>query len=420
MVSMFKSKKSMAYVSGVLFSLGTVPMGYTADFFTIIGPDGRPLVIPRDPVESKKATYRKVVAEPDDTSKVVESKPVQATRSESIKIIQPQVIQPDHLQKEAVPITAKSVTKTLPETIIQQKESSETKNVASAQVQSNQKQGKQAQPAQSAYTQTQAKVSSTTPQTQKVKTETHLNSTDQPPHNEADQHIDELNGEKYIDSEYLEEKEFNLEGKKRFYVMPEGIVDARLGAVRMQPEQREKGVSKSFLQSMLKKNQNEKAEEVLALSSTYYRMPKEQVVESLETACFTGKKMKDAKLFNVEKQIGLWPRKPIKDTFDYDVVKLSAPLKQLKLTSYATTEQNPTFYWPFVVFLDQKGCILEGVSGYKNQEFPATMLQHAAIEGTIRLPDQTSYILLTPLASALDVQEKSLSNQGQIKLTAIR
>ncbi|ENX46496.1 hypothetical protein F943_03188 [Acinetobacter ursingii NIPH 706] len=380
-------------------------MGYAADFFTIIGPDGRPLVIPRDPVESKKATYRKVVTEPDDTSKVAESKPVQATRSESIKAIQPQVIQPDHLQKEAVPITAKSVTKTLPETIIQQKESSETKNIA---------------PAQSAYTQSQSKVSSTTQQTQKVKTETHLNSTHQPPHNETDQHIDELNGEKYIDSEYLEEKEFNLEGKKRFYVMPEGIVDARLGAVRMQPEQREKGVSKSFLQSMLKKNQNEKAEEVLALSSTYYRMPKEQVVESLETACFTGKKMKDAKLFNVEKQIGLWPRKPIKDTFDYDVVKLSAPLKQLKLTSYATTEQNPTFYWPFVVFLDQKGCILEGVSGYKNQEFPATMLQHAAIEGTIRLPDQTSYILLTPLASALDVQEKSLSNQGQIKLTAIR
>ena len=407
MVSMFKSKKSMAYVSGVLFSLGTVPMGYAADFFTIIGPDGRPLVIPRDPVESKKATYRKVVTEPDDTSKVAESKPVQATRSESIKAIQPQAIQPDHLQKEAVPITAKSVTKTLPETIIQQKESSETKNIA---------------PAQSAYTQSQSqsKVSSTTQQTQKVKTETHKNSTHQPPHNETDQHIDELNGEKYIDSEYLEEKEFNLEGKKRFYVMPEGIVDARLGAVRMQPEQREKGVSKSFLQSMLKKNQNEKAEEVLALSSTYYRMPKEQVVESLETACFTGKKMKDAKLFNVEKQIGLWPRKPIKDTFDYDVVKLSAPLKQLKLTSYATTEQNPTFYWPFVVFLDQKGCILEGVSGYKNQEFPATMLQHAAIEGTIRLPDQTSYILLTPLASALDVQEKSLSNQGQIKLTAIR
>jgi hypothetical protein len=180
---MFKSKKSMAYVSGVLFSLGTVPMGYAADFFTIIGPDGRSLVIPRDPVESKKATYRKVVTEPDDTSKVAESKPVQATRSESIKAIQPQVIQPDHLQKEAVPITAKSVTKTLPETIIQQKESSETKNIA---------------PAQSAYTQSQSKVSSTTQQTQKVKTETHLNSTHQPPHNETDQHIDELNGENIL------------------------------------------------------------------------------------------------------------------------------------------------------------------------------------------------------------------------------
>src|SRR5699024_2415231 len=34
-----------------------------------------------------------------------------------------------------------------------------------------------------------------------------------------------VDGEKYIKNEYLEDKEFNLEGKKRFYAMPEGIID---------------------------------------------------------------------------------------------------------------------------------------------------------------------------------------------------
>ena len=395
-------------------------MGYAADFFTIIGPDGRPLVIPRDPTEHKKTTNRKVVNESDQIPASVKSSQSQPTQT-----TQPQSINQNHLQEQATNTAQKNVSETLPEVHVQQKKSSESKIVIPVQTQPKQKQENKASSEQARYIQPQPQpqptAKPTMPSTQKAQVETHSKLIEQSSSaSETDEHIVELNGEKYIDSEYLEDKEFNLEGKKRFYMMPEGIVDARLGAVRMQPEQREKGVNKSFLQSMLKKNQNEKAEEVLALSSTYYRMPKEQVVESLETACFTGKKMKDAKLFNVEKQIGLWPRKPIKDTFDYDVVKLSAPLKQLKLTSYATTEQNPTFYWPFVVFLDQKGCILEGVSGYKNQEFPATMLQHAAIEGTIRLPDQTSYILLTPLASALDVQEKSLSNQGQIKLTAIR
>lgn len=145
-----------------------------------------------------------------------------------------------------------------------------------------------------------------------------------------------------------------------------------------------------------------------------------QMEASLATACFDGKKIKDAKKFDTDKYISLWPRKPLKDTFDYEVVKLSAPLKQMKLSSYASTQENPRYYWPFVVFLDQQGCVIEGVSGYKNQEYAATRLQYASLEGVIRLPESTAYILMTPLASAMDVEDKSLTNQGQIKLTAIR
>ena len=424
MVIMLKRSQPIRYLSMILVTLGTVSMGYAADFFTIIGPDGRPLVIPRDPVAVKqpspsKSTAQAVIQKQDSNvlPKSVIDEPPQ------LKVVEPQPqVVPTQSDKPRTPVDTKTVqapvnTQSLAKQPAQvelqpiKKQSnkkSEVKSVISAQnvipkVQPAVKAESKDISSLQATHQVQVKPQSPTQQT-----------------TDANQHIVELDGEKYVDSEYLEDKEFNLEGKKRFYVMPEGIVDARLGAVRMQPEQREKGVSKSFVQSILKKNENQKEHEVLALSSTYYRLPKEQVVENLETACFSGKKIKEAKLFNVQKQIGLWPRKPLKDTFDYDVVKLSAPLKQLKLTSYATSDQQPTFYWPFVVFLDKNGCILEGVSGYKNQEYSATMLQHAAIEGTIRLPDQTSYILLTPLASALDVQEKSLSNQGQIKLTAIR
>ncbi|WP_250645233.1 putative pilus assembly protein FilE [Acinetobacter ihumii] len=419
----------------ILVTCGTVSLGYAADFFTIIGPDGRPLVIPRDPVAVKQAQPSHSLPQPTTPAKDSNTLPnsLKSQKSPSKVINQPNGAdqksksEPDQSEiassnldskKASSPVITQSIEK---QTIQIESETAQSKQTIQETEAIQQRSSENTTPAVSQALKQAVKVAPK--QVSAVQTSNQLK-TDQPsraPESvDADQHIVELNGEKYVDSEYLEDKEFNLEGKKRFYMMPEGIVDARLGAVRMQPEQREKGVSKSFVKSLLKKNETQKEQEVLALSATYYRLPKEQVVENLETTCFSGKKMKDAKLFNVEKQIGLWPRKPLKDTFDYDVVKLSAPLKQLKLTSYATTDQEPTFYWPFVVFLDKNGCILEGVSGYKNQEYSATMLQHAAIEGTIRLPDQTSYILLTPLASALDVQEKSLSNQGQIKLTAIR
>src|SRR5690606_31835020 len=44
----------------------------------------------------------------------------------------------------------------------------------------------------------------------------------------------QVEGIEYVDSEYLENKEFNLEGKKRFYSMPEGVVDKNIGTTRIQ------------------------------------------------------------------------------------------------------------------------------------------------------------------------------------------
>ncbi|ENV55821.1 putative pilus assembly protein FilE [Acinetobacter baylyi] len=384
-------------------------MACAGDFFTIIGPDGRPLVIQRQSgsTEARKPTRPQnvtsatsnnslpnVINSPKTTlpansaTKVVSS--VSTTeRPKNANLNQPAQSQATQ-QSDSVPQKNQPITQALP------------LNSQNAMTE------KQNQDTLSGQAQTEAKA--------------HLDGavTDQGIQAKSSPYISTIDGEQYVNNEYLEEREFNLDGKKRFYMMPEGDIDPKTGIVRMQPIEREKGVSRSLLNQIFKPKSDPQTSQVLALAPTYFRMPKQQVVESLATACFDGKKIKDAKKFDTDKYISLWPRKPLKDTFDYEVVKLSAPLKQMKLSSYASTQENPRYYWPFVVFLDQQGCVIEGVSGYKNQEYAATRLQYASLEGVIRLPESTAYILMTPLASAMDVEDKSLTNQGQIKLTAIR
>ena len=48
------------------------------------------------------------------------------------------------------------------------------------------------------------------------------------------------------------------------------------------------------------------------------------------------------------------------------------------------------------------------------------MLSHEMIAGILHVPEQSHYLLLTPLSSAVDVEHKVLTNHGQLKLIAIR
>ncbi len=228
-----------------------------------------------------------------------------------------------------------------------------------------------------------------------------------------------INGEKYIRNEYLEDKEFNLEGKKRFYAMPEGVIDIKHGATRLQLVEREKGVSKSIVQSLFKKNQKKESGPI-TLSSTYYRISQADVIESLGQQCIQDKKIKNAKTVSLDKEVNLWPRVPLKDQFDFEIVKVANAIQNIQINSYASRQQDPTFYWPFVVFLDANACVLEGAGGFKNHDAAASFTSHEKIEGVIHLPLNSQYILLTPLASAIDLENRALINQGQLKLIAIR
>ena len=382
-----KSILSLAVLQGTVVYAGT--------FHTIIGPDGRPLVVQRN--ESPKTKHEKVknvkpqvtmptVVTPSSTQKTTElgvSTPTQQPVPQQPKPLEDRPIVPPvavlaQPQQEVVakPVQVDEAPKIPPRTEVVVTQKSVQAETAEPVTKPNQK--------------------STIPSG-----------------------FNDLDGEQYVSNEYLEDKEFNLEGKKRFYTMPEGVMDSKGGNVRLQTIEREKGVGKSVIQALFRNNRVADTGPIV-LASTYYRVSQNDSIEGLGKACFSDKKIKKSKVLVKDKDVNLWPRAPLANDFDYEVVKLEAPVQNVKIHSYAARENNPTFYWPFVVFLDDQACVLEGAGGYKNQELESNAIQHMHIEGIVQVPKNSHYILMTPLASAIDVDHHGLSNQGQLKLSVIR
>lgn len=386
-----------SFVKSILMlCVAQVSFSYAGEFYTIIGPDGRPMIV-QQPIQSKpKVAEALKVQQPLTTIQ----NNVQETQTQKT-VTEIKLSKPAQLPVENGSISA--VTKKNNSALVNKKEHKhplvqvESKNVEQVK-----------------------DVSNTQPKLKNEETKVHLSDTlVKQEESESTDTFTMISGEKYIKNEYLENKEFNLEGKKRFYTMPEGIIDIKHGATRLQTVEREKGVSKSLLQSIFKKNQKQNTGPI-TLSSTYYRVSQADAIKSLGQQCIKDKKIKNAKTLSLDKDLNIWPRAPLKEQFDFEIVKVSNAIQNIQISSYASRQQNPTFYWPFVVFLDSSGCVLEGTGGFKNNENVQSFTTYQKIEGIVHIPAQSQYILLTPLASAIDLENKALTNQGQLKLIAIR
>lgn len=224
----------------------------------------------------------------------------------------------------------------------------------------------------------------------------------------ASQPITIIDGEQYVDSEYLEQREFNLEGKKRFYNLPDGLGGHEVLA-------REKGVDMTvFRQQKIDKPQ------VVDLSKNYQRIPQAQIVALTGTQCFSNKQLKHAKLLRADETLDFWPKPGFEPKFDFVVAKLEQPMSDIQFTSYASSVNQPKFYWPLPVFLDADGCILEGVNAFYQNTLAATPTMHQALQGYLHIPQNTQYILFTPLEAAADLSQTQLTDKGQVRLTPIR
>ncbi|MFV5383553.1 putative pilus assembly protein FilE [Acinetobacter towneri] len=440
MVSSVRKIKRTLFSKSILtliFSMGSVC--YANQFYTIIGPDGRPIVVQRNAAEKKQTIQALETAQ---KQKKEQQKPAQ-TAVQAVPA--QQVIPATSLQLKSA--SENAAQKTLKEQI---QETAPSSKVVVQQARTMQQQQKvlvtqdveQSKPSLIAEktdiassTQKLVKASSVDVEKTKPKISSVIgleeNSASPLSQSaivvEAKAETDatssgfmEMAGEQYVKSEYLEDQEFNLEGKKRFYSMPEGMIDTKNGGgTRMQVVERERGVSRSILNKLFKK-QSVAEPQAIVLAADYYRVNQAEAIEGLGQQCFAESKKNKAKTLKAQQDLNLWPRAPLTEKFDYELVKLEGNIQNIQINSYATKQNQPTFYWPFVVFLDQKGCVIEGAGGFRNQDTAGNVLRHEVIEGMLQLPKNSHYVLLTPLASAVDMEHRALSNQGQLKLIAIR
>lgn len=465
MVRQNNKAKRFTWVSSSTWILcGMMALSANAgEFYTIIGPDGRPMVIPRAPAETQKVEAQSQVALPSKPK--TEQEKTKVKDAPSVQVVQPmpkaQVVVPPtvvaekvesqvktkpqltEVQKNPVVVQPEIVdkSKSIPPVNNEKKFTSVKSKVAviaksteipkqvneqlSQQITTFQKpplelaQPSITQKATSAQVERALHKIETNVAIEKATQLKSKHETSSVSTQSTQEGFLEINGDRYVKNEYLEGKEFNLENKKRFYVMPEGVMDKELGPPRLQVVEREKGVNQGVLDRLFKKN-NPVENSVIALSTQYYPIAKDQVVQSLGQSCYRDKKIQKAKLLKAQQDVNLWPRQPLKNHFDYEVVEVQTGIKNVQLSSYASSQNQPSYYWPFVAFLDDSGCVIEGVTGFKNQDRAENKYRHAVIDGMLQLPAQTRYIFMTPLLSAVDVEEQALSNQGQIKLTAVR
>lgn len=435
----------------LVLSLAQAGQSYAGTFHTIIGPDGRPMVVQRPdlPVKKKEVTtsVKPTIQATETKAKVVQpvyiSPQVEAQVQDVARELQQQTASDIVKQEMSQKNKQRQEEKSIQQQMTAQDSVSIVPVLAAGKISKNSQQNVES----SVKTKTPVKNKEESVETvsapknkseieQKKDIQASILNTEKPknllpkPEFSAPpmpeiipdkQHaaLTTIDGESYVTNEYLENKEFNLDGKKRFYAMPEGVIDPKMGATRIQIVEREKGVGESVLQSLFKRNTQEKPKPVV-LSTSYYRVSQQDAIEGLGQQCFVEKKLKKAKLLEPKEDINLWPRAPITEQFDFEVVKVEESIKNIEIHSYASKQNNPVFYWPFAVFLDAKGCVLEGAGGYKNNDSDSTRLYREKIEGVVQVPKGTAFMMLTPLASAIDVDNRVLSNQGQLKLIAIR
>lgn len=315
---------------------------YADSFYTIIGPDGRPMIVPRR-IENKplasdnrvaETVKREIPAKQQSQEKQQINKPLVVDSTQSKKQTQPRVENGVEVNNKAHQV--ESVNK------IEPKASPKIEQQKSVKVNVE-----------------QPKIISFTSPDLIVQ---NLDKTEVLPTGNETKPFTNIDGTEYVNNEFLENQEFNLEGKKRFYSLPDG-------SGRMETIERKKGVSRSVLDKIIGKQPASST--TIALAENYVRLSAEDLAVAFENdRCFLQNYSKSIKTLTSQKEIGLWPRKPLKEKFEYEVVKLDSKVDYIQVDSYASSNQKPSYYWPLIVFLDDKGCMQEGVSGFKNGLLP--------------------------------------------------
>ncbi|WP_050675813.1 putative pilus assembly protein FilE, partial [Acinetobacter baumannii] len=378
MVRLYKWMFSPKFaITTLCVAIASISVSYADGFYTIIGPDGRPMIVPSKRIDQKKQPIPKIEERKPQTQQnqpIVDTVQKTSKEKEQTKNLPKKLEQ--HVQEKL------NTAPTAPTAPQKTQKNTKTVSVVSDDLKTSTEKNKIIESGNA------LSVSNNEWQKKLVLVPPPIKSTSQAAPS-SDSSLDKskfttIDGVEYVNNEYLEDQEFNIERKKRFYLMPDGLG-------RTESVERKKGVSRSTLDQLFNR-QTQDQDSTVVLAPTYMRLSSQELEAAFEQdKCFIKDYKKSIKTLSTNKEVNLWPRKPLKEKFEYELVQLNPSVQHLKVMSFASSNEKPLYYWPLVVFLDDKGCILEGVSGFKSKSYPSTMLQHASIQGVLKVPPSAHY-----------------------------
>ncbi len=227
--------------------------------------------------------------------------------------------------------------------------------------------------------------------------------------------ISTLDGQQYIDSEYLEKRKFNLAGKKTFVNLPDG-----LGGIQV--IERTPGAEEPL--DIVKKQPPSRADVLFSLSKQYERVSAAEITPLIGMRCVSREVLREPKILR-DQELILWPRSDApmvgnRQGLNFLIVQLGMNNRDISLQSFAPLGKQSDYYWPLPIFLDEQGCVLEGVNAFYQKTLVSTMLQPSVLVGNLHVPEHAKYLMLTPLFEATDLPSIKLSKVGQLRLVPLR
>lgn len=219
----------------------------------------------------------------------------------------------------------------------------------------------------------------------------------------------------YIDSQALTQEiqqKIKQKEKERFYAVPNsnGGID------------------------FIKNNDNgllpveDKTFENFELSSSYQTISSKELTQLLPDECIPKQHLTEIKVATADKTVELWPRiipKKFKKEraklykVPSEFVAIDDKVSFLRLTSFASKKNNPTYYWPLTIFLDGNGCMISASKNIIKETKPATWRSNASITGNVKVPAKTKFMMLTPLQSVPDMANVRLIQEGELSIISL-
>jgi hypothetical protein len=164
--------------------------------------------------------------------------------------------------------------------------------------------------------------------------------------------------------------------------------------------------------------------ELVTLSKQYERISDADIIPLIGMKCLSYSALNKAKILR-DQQLIIWPRSdaPMVNhhaSLNYVLIKFGAGNRDISLQSFAPLGRQSHYYWPLPIFLDEQGCVLEGVNAFYQKTLPSTMLQPSVLVGNLHVPEHAKFLMLTPLHEATDLPKIRLSEVGQVRLIPLR